>query len=65
MKSINALLSAISRTITEMGKAMHQEHKPEIQKAERQRCTEPPVPSVATVPSVMGTPQETVLVART
>src|SRR6266581_6703264 len=51
MKSINASFSAMSRTITEMGKAMRQEHKPEIQEAERQRRTEPPVPSVATVPS--------------
>ena len=51
MKSINASFSAMSRTITEMGKAMRQEHKPEIQEAEHQRRTEPPVPSVATVPS--------------
>ncbi len=51
MKSINAPFSAISRTITEMRKAMRQEHKPEIQEAEHQRRTEPPVPSVATVPS--------------
>src|SRR6266700_886362 len=51
MKSINASFSAMSRTITEMGKAMRQEHKPEIQEAERQWRTEPPVPSVATVPS--------------
>jgi hypothetical protein len=46
MKSINASFSAMSRTITEMGKAMRQEHKPEIQEAERQRRTETPVPSV-------------------
>ena len=52
MKSINASFSAMSRTITEMGKAMRQEPKPEIQEAERQRRTETPVPSVATVPSV-------------
>ncbi len=56
MKSINASFSAMSRTITEMGKAMRQEHKPEIQEAERQWRTERPVPSVATVPSVTGTP---------
>src|SRR5712691_6459481 len=55
MKSINASSSAMSRTITEMGKAMRQEHKPEIQEAERQRRTETSVPSVATVPSVTDT----------
>ena len=65
MKSINAPFSAISRTITEMGKAMRQEHKSEIQEAERQRRTDPPVSSVPTVPSeqqlaaAQGTPPET------
>ena len=59
MKSINASFSAISRTITEMAKAMRQEHKSEIQEAERQRRTEPPVPSEQQLAAAQETPPET------